>query len=321
MTLTNKQIAELSAGIKGKLSNIADAIRSVTGGADELTIDEMIQAVMSMKMKEPAKYRVGRLACGTRAHVLPNTYAHTNTWVKKEWNISNNDRSISFGSYVWSDGTNIYYSNYEDQFVLNNDIWERKTWNVEIHGNWIWTDGVNIYYVYDGRYHYVLNGDTWERKYWNNVPLGFYSKNVWSDGTNIYYSEGEAQFVLNGNTWEKKNWNNAEKVHGKNVWSDGANIFATYNSVTYVLNDDTWEVKTFNGNVIGVGSGIWTDGKNIYYSHFTKDRYILNGDTWETMTWNVASDLSLTTMYGNNIWTDGTSVYWDNFDAYSAVLV
>ena len=269
----------------------------------------------------PTRYRVGRLACNTRAHVLPNTYAHTNTWVKKEWNISNNNNVIQISRCVWSDGRNIYYSNDEDQFVLNGDTWEQKTWNVEIFGGWIWTDGTDIHYVYDGRYHYVLNGDTWERKYWNNVPLDFYSQNVWSDGTNIYYSEGEAQFVLNGNTWERKLWNNGESVYGKSVWSDGANIFATYDRVTYVLNDDTWEVKTFNGNVISSGSGIWTDGKNIYYSYHTEDRYILNGNTWENMVWNVASDVSLTSMYGTSIRSDGTDIYWDSTSTYSAVLV
>ena len=53
------------------------------------------------------------------------------------------------GGYIWTDGTDIYYSNYDTQRVLNksNLTWETKTWNglTSFNGNNIWTDGDHIY--------------------------------------------------------------------------------------------------------------------------------------------------------------------------------
>jgi hypothetical protein len=47
------------------------------------------------------------------------------------------------GSYVWSDGTNTYYTG---SYVLNGDTWGLKGWiglNQTYFG--FWTDGTNIY--------------------------------------------------------------------------------------------------------------------------------------------------------------------------------
>ena len=72
----------------------------------------------------------------------------------------------------------------------------------------------------------------------------FSGTNVWTDGTNTYYSNGNTQYVLKGKAWEKKTWNGFTKIYGNSIWTDGTNI---YYSNKYVLNGDTWEEKTWNG--------------------------------------------------------------------------
>lgn len=85
-------------------------------------------------------------------------------------------------------------------------VWVEKEWDgfTNIRGNYVWTDGTNICYSNANFYlgtkgSYVLNGNTWEEKPWNGLN-GFYGYNVWTDGTNIYCSldgsQGYAQYVL-----------------------------------------------------------------------------------------------------------------------------
>ena len=62
-------------------------------------------------------------------------------WTAKTWKWE----SRIFGSDVWTDGDNFYYSNYSTQCVLNKatSTWTDKTWNglTRFDGNKIWTDG------------------------------------------------------------------------------------------------------------------------------------------------------------------------------------
>ena len=175
----------------------------------------------------------------------------------------------SYGTYdssYWTGDDGTY-----GQYVLNGDTWEDKTWNGvnPSSGLCIWTDGTNIYYsdyIYTDSYHYVhyvLNGDTWEEKAWNGLT-SFDGSGVWSDGTSIYYSDGSTHYVLNGDTWEEKAWymtDGSTGFHGGNVWTDGTNIYCSIGSNKYVLNGVSWEIKNWNIDNVG---GIWTDGKNIY---------------------------------------------------------
>ena len=211
------------------------------------------------------------------------------------------------GQDVWTDGTNIYYSYFDKQYVLQGNTWKRKIWNgcTDIVGRDVWTDGTNIYYSNGDKpntnhYQYVLNGDTWEQKTWNGLTM-FCGRDVWTDGTNIYYSNAYNQRVLNGDTWESKTWN-VDFLYGEKIWTDGTNIyFRDY----CVLNGDTWESKTWNVS-LGFPENIWTDGINYYYSSNTT-QYVLNGDTWESKTWNGSNNF-----HGQNVWTDGTNYYYSS---------
>ena len=99
------------------------------------------------------------------------------------------------------DGEHTYYSNYSNQYVLNGNTWEAKTWEglTKIDGYGIWTDGEHTYYSYysyDGSAEqYVLNGDKWEVKNW--VGLSEFSGNkIWFNGTDCYYFNGMAHYKL-----------------------------------------------------------------------------------------------------------------------------
>ena len=232
-------------------------------------------------------------------------------WESKTWNGKN----LLYGSYVWTDGNDIYYSYGTAQHVLNRETstWESKTWNgfSVFDSDNIWTDGENIYYSYRTS-EYVLNRETstWEEKSWNGGPLNFEGEYVWTDGENIYYSKYAEQYVLNKatSTWEPKTWKGRNSFHGFNIWTDGENIY--YRDAN-VLNKatSTWEEKSWNGltSFYG-GSSIWTDGNDIYYSYGT-DQYVLNRETstWEPKTWN-----GLTSFSGSSIWTDGENIYLTN---------
>ena len=104
---------------------------------------------------------------------------------------------ITYPCYVWTDGTNTYYSYYTSQYVIKNGKLEGMKWEGMTNFNrgsmGIWTNGKNIYYTSDGM-HYVLRGNTWVEKELNVDP--FYSSGVWTDGTNYYHSCGGRHYKI-----------------------------------------------------------------------------------------------------------------------------
>ena len=241
-------------------------------------------------------------------------------FVEKTWGGST---SLRNGSYIWSDGTNIYYSNGSyDQYVLDKDTntWNAKTWTglPRFNGNYIWSDGENVYFS-DGSSHYVLDKSTstWNTKTWSGLT-DVYGNFIWSDGTNIYHSYDTHQYVLNKSTstWSAKTWNGLTDFDGDDIWSDGTNIYYSEGSNQYVLNKatSTWSVKTWSGLTSYYGSNVWTDGNNIYFSNgSSSDQYVLDKSTstWTAKTWT-----GLTSFYGRYIWTDGTNIYYSNMPDY-----
>lgn len=240
----------------------------------------------------------------------------TGEWLAKTWNGQQ-----VYGNYLWTDGTNIYYSYGQYQYVLNGDTWEAKTWEgltdkygrKSFHGDYIWIDRKGRIHYSSTDQQYVLDGDTWVVAQ-DNSSIVQYGTQVWTDGTNIFYSylndhyqytEGED---FNSGTWTlitSEGLIPEGSFRGANVWTDGENIYYSRGSVHYVLNGDTWEKKTWNIASFWSES-IWTDGTHIYCSSGTT-QYVLNNGTWETMTWSGIDSLT-----GNYIWSDGKNIYYSN---------
>ena len=251
--------------------------------------------------------------------LIPFTY----NWAVKTWNRLTNFE----GNNIWTDGTNIYYSYNDTQYVLNRNsaTWSTKAWNglTNFTGAYVWTDGENIYYS-NTTNQYVLNKDTstWTPKVWNGLT-NFFGNYIWTDGTNIYYSYSDTneQYVLNKDTstWATKVWNGLSNFGGGDIWTDGTNIYCSRGSSQYVLDvsADTWNEKSWAGYNPLSGSYIWTDGENIYYSQQT-NQYVLdkNTSTWNEKSWD---EISVSNFYGSRVWTDNYNIYY-SYQSYQYVL-
>ena len=235
------------------------------------------------------------------------------TWETKTWS----GLTSFYGQAIWSDGTDIYYSNGSNQYVLNKSTstWSTKSWSglTSFEGIYVWSDGTDIYYSY-GSTQYVLDKatSTWSTKTWSGLA-SFSGLCVWSDGTDIYYSLGSNQYVLNKetSTWETKTWSGLTSFTGNQIWTDGDNIYCpdgSPESRQYVLDKatSTWETKTWDGLTDLYGQGIWSDGTDIYYSSGS-NQYVLNKSTsrWSTKSWT-----GLTSFNGERVWSDGENIYY-----------
>lgn len=231
-------------------------------------------------------------------------------WIKKTWNGLTNFNP----DYIWTDGTDIYYSDNNSQYVLDKatSTWVEKTWNglTSFMGKQVWTDGTDMYYSVDS-FHFVLDKSTstWVDKTWKGFT-GFVGSEIWTDGTDVYSSRGSYQYVLDKSTstWIKKTWNGLTSFGASSIWTDGTNIYYSYPGDTHCVLDkstSTWTPITWNINIAGIK--IWTDGTDIYYSN-DSEQYVLNKSTstWIPKTWE-----GLTNFSGNDIWTDGTNIYYN----------
>jgi hypothetical protein len=212
----------------------------------------------------------------------------TYSWEAMAWNgFSNLD-----GRYIWTDGSNYYYSCGSNQYVLDFETHtsSKITWggnvysadNSIINGRDIWTDGVDIYN--SNTRQYVLDKETLS---WSEISFSYpyvitsnaFAYNVWFDGENYYNSKGSDQSVLDveNHTWNAISWSGLTSFDGLYVWTDGSNYYYSYGSDQYILDvaTYTWKVKTWNGLDSFYGSMVWTDGVNYYYS-FGETQYIFS---------------------------------------------
>lgn len=243
----------------------------------------------------------------------PNSaWVTVNQWDEKTWSgLSSHD-----GIDMWSDGTNFYYSNGYNQYVLDKttETWSPKTWTglTSFNGRYIWTDGINIYYS-NGNTQYVLDPSTstWSSKSWTGLR-NFYGSYVWKSETGgIYYSNASDQYVLNKseNKWVKKTWSGVSQPGGIYIWTDGVNTYYSKTTAQYVLNPSTstWSVKRWTGLTNFYGQYIWSNGDDIYYSKGS-EQYVLDKETY---TWIPKTWLGLTAFNGQYVWTyDDNNMYY-----------
>lgn len=244
-----------------------------------------------------------------------------NTWANKDWGgLTQFD-----GSYVWTDGKNIYYSHSEQQYQLDKSTstWHTKDWGNELtsfDSTDIWTDGNNIYYSdYQSQYWLNPNNAKWKEITWDGPLTSFQGRYTWTDGENTYYSKNtnEQYHLGTNNNWESQQWNNFTPRSGEYIWTDDKNIYYSNDFQQYQLDKttSTWNEKTWGGVTTRFfGQYIWTDGTNIYYSYatpLTTQHHQLidkaNG-IWSDKTWNGLTDFS-----GRYIWTDGVNVYYSHY--------
>lgn len=210
---------------------------------------------------------------------------------------------ISTGKYVWSDGTNYYYSSGAVEYIYNasTNSWDTMTWNgfSALLGNYVWSDGTNYYYsASTNQYILDISTSTWSAKTWNGLT-SFDGVNIWSDGTDYYYTTQSVSYKLDTSTstWSTVTFN--INVRGEHVWSDGSDTFYSYNNVSYKLDisTSTWSTITFTGDLfIYRGSRIW----HLDYNNNSYVIYTYNGNSYIVDTSNYILT-QFTTNFDNNI--------------------
>jgi hypothetical protein len=84
-----------------------------------------------------------------------------------------------------------------------------------------------------------------------------------------------------GNHWSTMTWWGFTSFVGNKIWTDGTDIYYSQDSDQYVLDKSThtWSTMIWTGytNFYGGRSSIWTDGTDIYHSSSTK-HYVLDKD-------------------------------------------
>ncbi len=246
--------------------------------------------------------------------------------VEKDWLVESFGGLASFnGNYIWTDGENTYYSNYDKQYILNKqtNFWEKITWTgltSLVEGRYIWTDGENTYYS-NGSSHYVLKDDnTWEKMTWQGNS-SFYGYYVWSNGVNVYLGN---EYVLNGNTWEPINWVNAvNNMIRDDIWTDGEKYYYSDrdSSTHYEIDFENkeWKEKTWEYQPSYLaGNRIWTDGTATYFSNGTS-QYILDktANTWKEYEWQ---NVDLLNFFGEYVYKIDDVIY-HSYNKYQYKLV
>lgn len=242
---------------------------------------------------------------------------------KREVNGAVENWNTLMGMYVWSDGTNVYYSGgrnnsegIDHQYVLDRETntWRPKDWGlsgVTLNALEIWTDGVDIYYS-ERNTQLVFNRATssWSTKTWNNQPSNFEGGDVWTDGEDIYCG---ADYVLDRNTstWIAKVWTNApSSLVGGSVWSDGEHTYYSFDSDQYVLDkaNSTWLEKTWNGITSFYGKDVFSANGVIYWVD-GKEFYTLDPSTSTWSSYGIRTEVN--DLWGGkyHTWSDGNTVY------------
>ena len=111
-----------------------------------------------------------------------------------------------------------------------------KTWNnfANITGEYVWTDGKDVYYsAYNQQYVLDTTTDTWTAKTWTalgSISSGFYGDKIWTDGENIYCSPSSAtgeHFILevSTSTWRQSAFYGYAYFDASAIWTDGEEIY------------------------------------------------------------------------------------------------
>lgn len=231
----------------------------------------------------------------------------------KTWNgLSSFD-----GNYIWSDGTNIYYSGGSTQYVLDvsTSTWTAKTWNglATFDGTNVWYDGTN-FHCDVATTHYILDlsTSTWSVQTWNGFTGNFTGKNVWSDGTNIYLDSGSTvHYVLDvsTSTWVAHTWNGLSSVSGGGMCKINNDIYYISSGKGYKLDVSTStfgpEITVTGWNAASAnGDALWFDGTDYYFyytrnqqsSPYSRSVILLDVDTLQF-------DSSYTIDNAANVWT------------------
>jgi len=232
------------------------------------------------------------------------------------------------GKYVWSDGTNIYYSSGSSQYVLNrsNNTWSTKTWSgttVQLDGSYIWYNPYSNDWIYsNGSTQLAFNGSTWEETAFTQTGGGaasFTGSTIWYNGTSNSlraYRAGGTNYRLGGSriwyTLTSTGWPAMSKSY---LWypHDFATEGKTYYSRTAtgyqgVIENEKYSSISWGSVKPYQGAYVWHSANHTYYS-YNGNNYVLNDDktAWLLTYWAGLNGVSLD---ASHIWHDGSNTYY-----------
>ena len=224
-----------TAGDEGKVVSNGQLVAQTDYGTvtKNGTFDTTTNNSITVAIPETPNFELIKTSCSPSLN-----YRFSDNWSAKTWNGMNQFS----GTYIWTDGTDIYYSYNKNQYVLDRETsaWQPKTWSglTNFSGSYIWTNGTDIYYS-DGSNQYVLDKatSTWSTKSWSGLT-SFSGGDIWTDSTVIYYSNDSDQYVLDKatSTWQPKSWMVEINFNsGDKFWTDGTDIYYSNGSRHYVL--------------------------------------------------------------------------------------
>lgn len=116
--------------------------------------------------------------------------------------------SIDHAFYLWTDGTNYYYSYNGSNYIFDVDNLNLTSFTMTGIDNFtsarVFHIGSNTYYTDLSNNTYIFDSTTktWSEFTWYGLPSDIVPScdNVWTDGTNYYLSSGTTQYVLSGYT-------------------------------------------------------------------------------------------------------------------------
>lgn len=233
------------------------------------------------------------------------------------------------GAKVWSDGTNIYYSSGQDQYVLDKatHTWGTKEWSGLSSFN-----GWNIWYnTYSGKWvcsagsvQMELTGSTWANISWTGDMSSaefatLYGSDIWLNGNsvnrNVYCTVDGYRYRLEGSRYWKfrgtsVSYNPIQIWYPHDFNTDGKSYYSYSTGTQMVIENGTGSNISWGSIIPAYGQFVWTSSSHTYYSYNNKN-YVLNDDktSWSNKSW---TGLNGVTLEGGYMWSDGESTYYSN---------
>ena len=161
-----------------------------------------------------------------------------------------------------------------------------------------------------------IDAKEWQTKTWSGLT-NFSGTQIWTNGVNIYYSNGDDQYQLDKSTstWQTTTWSGLNP-YGSYIWTDGENIYYSKDGDQFQLDslNSTWSAKSWTGLTNFDGRYVWTDKENIYYSNGSQYQLDKSTSTWLSKDWQ--GIVNLTSFNGMFTWQDtGGTIYFSYQEA------
>ena len=154
------------------------------------------------------------------------------------------------------------YAPFTPSYFGGSSSWQVSTFSIAIFGTDVWTDGTNYYYSSNSDGNYVLDFSTFTATAVSFSGLtSFYGRYVWTDGTDYYYSSGSSHYVLDSSnlTWSSVTITGFDSFNGSNVYYFNNTAFlsggtsGTYGGIQYSFNHSTltWSQVTTGRYFLG----------------------------------------------------------------------